>query len=145
MLYKIFVRKMHKSKSCPFCVLTKEQIIKSNKFTNLILAKAPYSKDHLLIVPKRHVLKLNKLSKKEKEDLEKLIYWGFKKLHKKYKNVTMLYREGEKKQVGKSIDHVHVHLIPKMQIGAKKIDGNKRKIMSEKEYIKKTKEIKKLF
>jgi len=69
-----------------------------------------------------------------------------KKLHKKHKNVTILYREGNKKEVGKSVNHIHYHLIPDMQIGA--IDQhkiNKREFFSEEQYIKKIQGFKKRF
>jgi diadenosine tetraphosphate (Ap4A) HIT family hydrolase len=141
MLYNKYLKKNHK---CPFCHLIKQEVIKQNKCGILTLARAPYTKDHLLIIPKKHVLKLNKLSKMQKDAIESLIYYGLKKLHKKYKNVTILYREGNKKEVGKSINHVHYHLIPNLKIGA--IDqnkANKRKFLSEKKYIEKTNEFKK--
>ena len=120
------------------------EIIKQNKYAILTLARAPYTKDHLLIIPKKHILKLNKLSQKQKDAMESLVYYGMKKLHKKYKKVTLLYREGNKKEVGKSINHMHYHLIPNMQIGA--LDQhkiNKRKIWSEDVYVKKIKDFKK--
>ena len=65
-----------------------------------------------------------------------------KKLHKKYKNVTILYREGNKKEVGKSINHVHYHLIPNLQIGVTNKNINNRKLFDEEEYVKKIKKIK---
>ena len=65
-----------------------------------------------------------------------------KKLHKKYRNVTVLYKEGNKKEVGKSINHVHYHLIPELQIGAEKKFWENRKILDEEDYIKRIKEAK---
>ncbi len=142
MLYEKFLKKNH---SCPFCHMTKDEIIKENKYALLTLAKAPYVNNHLLIIPKKHVLKLSKLSKKEKEAIEKLIYYGIKKLHLKHKNVTLLYREGNKKQVGKSINHVHYHLIPDLQIGAQEKIWKNRNIWNEEEYIEKIKDFKRKF
>ena len=139
MLYEKFLKKHHK---CPFCNLMDEEILKQNKYAILTLARAPYIRGHLLVFPKKHVLKINKLSKKQKDAVEKLIYYGMKKLHKKYKNVTVLYREGNKKEVGKSINHVHYHLIPELQIGAQEKIWKNRKILDEKNYIKRIKELK---
>lgn len=121
------------------------EILKQNKYAFLTLARAPYITDHLLIIPKKHVLKLNKLSKNQKDAMESLIYYGMKKLHKKYKNVTMIYREGNKKEVGKSINHVHYHLVPNLQIGVLNKNVNDRKLYSEEDYIKKIKAFKKEF
>jgi len=140
MLYEKFLKKNHK---CPFCHLTKQEILRQNKYAILTFARAPYTNGHLLVVPKKHVLKINKLSKKQKDAVEKLIYYGMKKLHRKYKNVTVLYREGNKKEVGKSINHVHYHLIPELQIGAQEKIWKNRKILDEKDYIKKIAELKK--
>lgn len=140
MLYQNYLKKL---KVCPFCHLIEEDIIKQNNSAVLTLSKAPYTQDHLLVIPKKHYLKLESLSKKQKEDIEKLIYYAMKKLHKKYKNVTILYREGNKKEVGKSINHLHYHLIPNMKIGKHDINWKERKIFSECEYIEKIKELKK--
>lgn len=142
MLYQNYLKKL---KKCPFCNLKKEEILKSNKSALLILAKAPYTNDHLLVIPKKHLKKINSLTKKEKIDLENLEFYGIKKLHKKHKNVSVLYREGNKKEVGKSINHLHIHLIPKIQIGSITLNAKKRKIYSEEDYIEKIKELKKIF
>ena len=139
MLYENYLKNKH---PCPFCILTKEEIIKQNKYALITLAKAPYTKDHLLVIPKKHHVKLSSLSHDEKEGVEKLLYYGMRKLHKKYRNVTIIYREGDLKKVGKSVLHLHYHLIPKMQIGSYDICLNKRKIYSDKEYFKKIKKVK---
>ena len=141
MLYNKFLKKNRK---CPFCHLTNQEVIKQNKYAILTLARAPYTKDHLLVIPKKHVLKINKLSKKQKDAIESLVYYSMKKLHKKYKNVTVLYREGNKKEIGKSINHVHYHIIPDMKIGALNICRvNSRKFLSEENYVGKIKDFKK--
>ena len=142
MLYKSYLKKL---KKCPFCILKKGEILKSNKSALLILARAPYTEDHLLVIPKKHLRKINSLTKKEKEDSEKLEFYGIEKLHKKHKNVSILYREGDKKEVGKSINHMHIHLIPKIRIGSRNIKSEKREIYFETNYFKKIKELKKIF
>ncbi len=128
---------------CPFCNLKREEILKSNRFANLIVARAPYSKDHLLVVSKRHVFYLNELKKEELDSIGKLVLYGMKKLHNEYKNVSIVYREGEKEKIGKSIDHLHVHLIPKLKIGAGNIKD--REFFSEKKYLREIERVKGLF
>jgi diadenosine tetraphosphate (Ap4A) HIT family hydrolase len=142
MLYEKYLKTL---KKCPFCELDKGEILKQNKFAVLTLAKAPYTKNHLLVLPKRHVFKLSNLPQEQKDDFEKLVYWGMKKLHKKHANISIVYREGSKKGVGKSISHLHYHLIPNMKIGSHDINWRKRKIYSEKEYVKMVKSMKKKF
>lgn len=133
MLYQKYLRKL---KECPFCNLSKEEIVRQNDLAILTMAKAPYVKNHLLVVPKRHVMKLNKMTSREKDAVEKLVYYGMKKLHKKYRDVTVLYKEGSKKGVGKSIDHLHYHLIPELQIGSSKVNWKTRTLRSDEDYKK---------
>ena len=140
MLYQKYLKGDHK---CPFCNLTKEEVLKQNKYAILTLARAPYTKDHLLIVPKKHHLKFNSMKKDEKDAVDKLVSLGLRKLHQKHKNVTVLYREGNLKEVGKSIPHLHYHLIPHLQIGAYDIKWKKRKMYSEREYIREIRKLKK--
>lgn len=142
MLYEKYLEKPHK---CPFDKLKKSEILFSKNSIYVILARAPYSKDHLLIVPNRHVSKISKLNKKEKKDLDNLLFFSLEKLHEKYENITVLYREGSFKGVGKSIEHLHIHLIPNMKIGAYNINSEERKFYSENVYLKKTNDLRKEF
>ena len=140
---KSYEKYLKKLKICPFCHLRKEEIIKQNKFVVLTLAKAPYIKNHLLVIPKRHVLTFGSLKKREKLAMLKMIAYGMKKLKKKERNINVLYREGNKKIIRKSINHMHVHIIPNMPIGMQNKKWNKKQIYSDKEYVKKIKELKK--
>ena len=141
MLYQDYLKKL---KECPFCKVEKKEILKQNSFAYAILAKAPYTEDHLLIIPKKHAVSLSDIEFKEKIGIEKLMFDILKKIHKKYKNVSVLYREGNKFQIGKSIDHIHFHIIPNMQIGAYDIEFKDRKILNEEDYLKKCKKALKL-
>lgn len=127
--------------SCPFCSLRKDEILKQNKSANVILAKAPYHQDHLLVVPKRHILAISELKNEELRDISSLVFWAGKKLEKKYHNLSILYREGGKKKIGKSINHFHINLIPDEVIGSIRVSTKGRKILSEREYVKRTQEI----
>jgi diadenosine tetraphosphate (Ap4A) HIT family hydrolase len=77
---------------------------------------------------------MEKLRKDERNDFEKILFYSIKKLHTIYRNISIIYKEGNKKEVGKSIDHMHYHLIPDMQID--KINNKRRNIFSEKKYEK---------
>ena len=137
MLYNKLLKKI---KKCPFDSFDKEEIIKENRFAVVILARSPYTKNHLLVIPKKHKIAIKELTLLEKKNLWKLINWSLKKLYTKHKSVSIIYREGKMKEVGKSISHMHVHLIPHIQIGAYNIDGRKRKVMGEDAYRKKTRD-----
>ncbi len=140
MLYEKYLETFHE---CPFDKPKKSEILFSNNSIFVILARAPYSEGHLLIIPYRHVSKISELNKKEKKDLDNLLFFTLEKLHKKYENITMLYREGTLGGVGKSIKHLHIHLIPNMKIGSYNIKLKEREIYSEQVYLKKANDLKK--
>ena len=132
MFYKDWLRK---NDICPFCVLKKDEVIRKNRYAILTLARAPYCRDHLIVTPVKHRLTLNSMGVAEKKGVEDLIYWGMRKLHKKYRNVSVLYREGNLDEVGKSVEHLHYHLIPELQIGAMNGCWKKRGFFSERVYL----------
>lgn len=142
MFYQEVLKKIRKEKKCPFCNPKKEEIIFENKYSYLTPARAPYTKDHLLVIPKRHVLNLKALKKKEKSAIFDLVVYGMIVLKKKYIAIELEYREGEMKVAGKSISHAHFHLIPKNN--KTKLNRTfKRRFLSEKEVIKEVEKIKK--
>jgi len=110
MQYKDFIKTL---KACPFCNLPQDWIIKENKHSFLTLSRAPDKKDHLLIIPKKHHLKINEMNFFEKRAIRKLINFTYKKLNRKYPGISILYREGNVKLVGKSTEHLHIHFVPR--------------------------------
>lgn len=122
MLYKTLLKKIRKNHFCPFCKLNKGSLIVENKFAYLIPASAPYVKNHLLVIPKKHILAMENLKQKEKNAILELLIYGIKILKKKYPAIEIDYKEGELNSARKSIPHMHFHLIPR-----------KRKIMISKE------------
>ena len=133
MFYQNYLKSVRK---CPFCSLSRAEILKENKNAVIIPAKAPYTKDHLLVVPKKHILSFKDMTLEEEKDLDKLVDFAMRKIHKKYRDVSILYREGDMKKVGKSIDHVHYHIIPNLKIGAIDINLKKRIILEDRDYLK---------
>ncbi len=119
--------------ACPFCDLKPKEVVRGNRYAVLTLAQAPYCRDHLIVTCRAHHARLNLMSREEKEAVEKLIYYGMRKLHKKYKNVTVLYREGNPREVGKSVVHLHYHLVPEMKVGVFGVKG--RAIWSDEKFV----------
>lgn len=142
MKYQDFLKTLD---GCPFCNLDKREIIRKNKYAKVILARAPYHKDHLLVVPNKHALNLFDLNRAEKIAVMELICWAEKKLRKFHNNLSILYREGNKVAIGKSVDHFHVNLIPDEQVGSVRINAKDRNIYSDKKSIEETEKIKERF
>ncbi len=130
MLYSNFVKRL---KKCPFCNCQQE-IFLQNKTAYLTFALAPYHPYHLLVIPKRHVISFLHLNPGEQKDIDKLIRQGISRLHQlKIKNISILVRDGSLTGTGKSIKHLHFHLIPNTHIGNLDHRGQPRKILNEKQ------------
>lgn len=131
---------------CPFCDMPQDFILEDSDFFFVTLARAPYIEDHLLIIPKRHVVLFNDLERNEVQDLMQLISKWTEKLHKKHPDVNFLLRDGFMGgSIGKSVNHMHFHLIPGMPLAPENAPWTERQFMSEKEYLSTLKKIKKTY
>ncbi len=117
--------------SCPFCSQSlRNRIITERKQAYLTYAIAPYAKNHLLVIPKRHVEQVLELKPAELADIFSLLRDAAQTFEKNGINdYTMLVRNG--KNSGKSVKHLHFHLIPKHRIGDLDRKGDVRKLLSE--------------
>ena len=118
MRYWKYLKEKDKS-ICPFCILKKEEILDQNQDFFVIVCRSPYSKDHFMIVPKRHIIFLDEMTAKEYSNFWKIIRKRNAKLHEFHENVWMMLRDSTASvKHWKTIDHLHFHLIPDCIIGA---------------------------
>ena len=112
MRYDDYLLKVLKDE-CPFCGIKKEYIIEKWKHFTVLLARAPYTKDHVLIVPHRHIVHISEITSEEWWTLVPIIKKWIKKLEKIHKEVNLLLRDWVVNGIiWKSIDHLHFHLVP---------------------------------
>ena len=117
---------------CPFCSAKKEEIILENKTVYLTFALAPYHADHLLVVPKRHIEHILDITKEEMDDIDALEKNGWELLKKLgYKSVSFIVREGV--ESGRTVTHIHYHVIPEVRLGDVDHNGEVRKILTPEE------------
>jgi len=118
-------------KECPFCV-SNNRIIKENEHAFLTYSLAPYYEHHLLALPRRHVESFLELAEEEARDIEELVRAGAKLLelfgHEDY---SILVRNGD--DSGKSVKHLHYHVVPHVHIGNVDYGGADRRVMTESE------------
>ena len=127
---------------CPFCDIDKMRIVEKWKHFTVILSRAPYVKDHLLIVPNRHLVRMWEITSEEWETFIPLMEKWMKKLEKVHKEVNLLLRDWVANWLlWKSIDHLHFHLIPECPVYSAH-SGWDRQIFSDFQLAKKTAELK---
>lgn len=92
--------------------------------------RAPYVKDHLMVVPLRHVTSVESLTQAESQGTRKLVMRAVSLLKKRgHKAYSILVRQG--KDSGKSVQHVHVHVIPDVVVTDKEHASAERPVMTE--------------
>lgn len=144
MEYIKVLKTFHKT-FCPFCNEKPENIVEISNHFYILVPRAPYTKDHLIIVPRRHICFLNDLKNKETKEMYNIIERRTTLLHRKHKDVNLLLRDWLAWWLSeKSIDHLHFHLIPDCPVYTDKNSEN-REFLSDKEYQKQTNRIRTIF
>jgi diadenosine tetraphosphate (Ap4A) HIT family hydrolase len=117
---------------CPFDGEQKDRIILENKSAYLTYALAPYHPDHLLVIPKRHVEHILDVTTEEMADIDVLQRKAWDILRKLgYTSVSFIVREGVGS--GRTINHLHYHVIPEVRLGDVDHNGDEREIMTQKQ------------
>jgi len=115
---------------CPFCFEIEDRFIQKNDQAILTYSLAPYHKHHLLIVPKRHVENLCDLTWEENVSIMALIVTGLNILNKlDHHDCTVLARDTLSH--GKSIPHLHYHIIPGGEIVDVSINTISREVLNK--------------
>ena len=104
------------SDDCIFCLRHNRKINRVMCENSSFFARYdnfPATPGHLEIVPKRHVESFFELTEQEISDAYALLRQARKRLNEKYTpdGYTIGVNEGE--AAGRSIDHLHIHLIPR--------------------------------
>jgi rfaE bifunctional protein nucleotidyltransferase chain/domain len=99
---------------CVFCDLREKYIIAEEDGTVLTVALFPYIDGHLLVIPKRHIRSIGELKAKEEQAIFKMIRVGVEQLRQKMgvENAWVLLREGRGIRAGKTVEHLHFHVLP---------------------------------
>ncbi|MFC1790464.1 adenylyltransferase/cytidyltransferase family protein [Patescibacteria group bacterium] len=99
---------------CVFCDLKKKYLVAEKNKVVLTVALYPYTDGHLLIIPRRHLESVDQLTALEQTAIFDLTSRGKALLNRSLKiaNFWLLIREGNGIKAGKTVDHLHFHLLP---------------------------------
>lgn len=102
---------------CPFCEIdkNKNRILKEGKNVFVIFSNPRLMEGHLLVIPKRHVLKISELNKEEKEELFETVIELQEKILKNLAQGCDIAQHCRPfiPQNNLKVDHVHIHLQPR--------------------------------
>ena len=124
---------------CLFCNIKESGVAHENDFAYASFDSYPVSKDHCLIIPKRHIKDYFELSKEELIACDKLVKIVKDEIISKDQSVKG-FNLGTNigKVSGQSIFHCHFHLIPRRYGDVENPQGGVRSVIPSKQhYIRK--------
>jgi len=101
---------------CPFCGVPKERVICENELAYAIRDAFPVTPLHTLVIPKRHLSDVFDLSRPEMNAYNELLRLAKKQIQEAAPEVCAFnvgINNGE--AAGQTVEHCHVHLIPRRQ------------------------------
>ena len=117
---------------CPFCNLVNRKIYLENDLSIGILDGFPISNGHSLIIPKRHVGSIFDIQKDELLSLFNLLADVKNKLTEQFSPDGFNIGINDNEAAGQTINHVHIHLIPRYKGDQKDPRGGIRWIFPDK-------------
>lgn len=124
---------IHSNRSCPFDNPEPKDVILENRTAYLTFSIASYHPDQLLVIPKRHITRIEEMMEQEFRDCEELQKQGWDLLKALgHGGVSFVLREGESS--GKTVPHLHYNLMPDTRLGDMNAQGQeKREVMNQEE------------
>ena len=114
---------------CPFCSIDKKRIILKNKKCYSVYDNYPVSKGHSLIILNQHISNFFDLTFEQKYSTINLLSKMEIFLKEKFKPAGFNIGININKPAGQTIDHVHIHLIPRYKNDVKDPTGGVRNII----------------
>ena len=108
--WRVYIRSMA---TCPFCSPSSDRVLLQNQNCLALYDGYPVTKGHTLIVPRRHVSSIFELSAEEVAEIWKMIALARQILLQKEGAEAFNIGVNDGRAAGQTIDHAHVHLIPR--------------------------------
>jgi len=117
---------------CPFCHLDSSLITINSDLFTLIEDKYPVSPGHILIISKRHICSFFEMTLEEQNDFLKCLEVAKLHIGEKLKpdGYNIGINDGE--AAGQTINHLHIHLIPRYKGDSQDPRGGVRWIFPDK-------------
>ena len=123
------------AKECPFCLiakgLTETELIAESKYSVAFADGFPLNEGHALIIPRSHKSNLFELSSFERIDAWTLLDTVYEKISELLKPDGFNVGVNVSEFAGQTIDHAHIHLIPRFKGDVSDPKGGVRWVIPE--------------
>ena len=118
---------------CPFCSMDKNRIIHEDDLTYIIRDAYPITKGHTLIIPKRHVESFDQISVQELQEMMlDSLYKAKLEIDLEYSPDGYNIGINDGAVAGQTVNHLHLHIIPRYKGDCPDPRGGIRWIMPNK-------------
>ena len=101
------------NKDCPFCRVEEKRIIFRNYHVVVFRDAFPVSKGHTLIIPTRHISSIFDADEELRGEIMKALDESKKILDREFKPDAYNIGINDGALAGQTVNHLHVHLIPR--------------------------------
>lgn len=106
------------SKNRAACAFCDESVLKLNTFyegkaASALLTHKPACQGHVLVLPKRHVVRFEDLTDSEMSEIKEIVRKVDQMSQKIYGSSGYLLLEKNGREAGQSVPHVHFHYLPR--------------------------------
>jgi len=98
---------------CPFCDLDEARIVSSSRAALAIRDSFPLTDGHTLVIPRAHVKSLYELDVEDQDAVWKLVSYLREKIKQEYGVDAFNIGINDGSNAGQTIEHAHVHVIPR--------------------------------
>lgn len=118
--------------TCPFCSPARERIACESEHAFAIRDGFPLSKGHTLVIPRRHIPSFFDLTGEECREIRELLILSRAMLDAEYSPDGWNIGINDGTAAGQTVNHLHVHLIPRYRGDRDDPRGGIRWILPEK-------------
>ena len=126
-----------KKDGCVFCHIEKGMRVFDSKYWYVIYDKYPVNEGHMLLISQRHVESYFDLREEESSRINNYIHYMKSKIEEKYDpdGYNIGINVGE--VAGQTVDHLHIHLIPRYEGDIDNPEGGVRGVIPDKRMYRK--------
>jgi len=99
--------------TCPFCTLQRERLVFESELAFVIRDGHPVSPGHMLVIPRRHVASFFDTTAAEQASLLKLLNLARIEVEQQFRPGGFNVGINDGAAAGQTVEHVHIHLIPR--------------------------------
>lgn len=102
-----------RAEKCPFCDIRGDRIIAEGPQAIAIPDGFPVSEGHTLVIPKRHVSSIFDLETNEYDELWAFMRQVHGELLRRFRPTGVNIGVNDGEAAGQTVEHAHIHLIPR--------------------------------